>query len=527
MKITANIFSRYHDVLNQLTIAVVVTDKTGVVIYTNQTALTMFERASLKDVKLTELLKAPCIEEVKRVHHPLDRLDRIKTTGQKVINNYAPFLDEKGRLQGILLSIETAKSFQDRERAIHDTDLEKEIFEQLLVSSQHEFRVLLADQQVWLTSKHWDEVIRQASPYMISLANQQATEVLTSRREKKETTLPTTAAKTDKVQLISRPLQRNGKLLGCMQYVLTDPSHEWRSELELAKKVIRKIEKTEQIKDIAGEHHVVEIAREQARLYAKMDTTIVIRGDKGTGKKMLARAIHQASRQAIHPFIIQHFSQMEDHSVSKLKENMEFGTIYFHIDEGLSKQKQMQLLHFLQEQKSVRCIFGTEKLLIPELWHAPLYEYLQSYQMMLPALQERLEDMETLVEVFVQQMNLQFGFTIKSVDQQVLTYWKGLNWPGNVAQLRQTVEQTIWNLDVSDHVITVDHLPGETYSAQQLQQTERPSLQNAMDQFEQNYIYETLEAHHFNKTQTAKALGVSVRNLYYKMDKYQMDRGVT
>ncbi|MBM7675081.1 AAA-type ATPase lid domain-containing protein [Gracilibacillus alcaliphilus] len=523
MNITANIFFKYQDVLERLTVGVIITNKDGLIQFANEEAKSLLKLHELENMSIADVIEEPCMVEVKQLHKHIERVDKIKQTQQSIIIEYAPYLHENGTLQGMMLTFETTDHVQEQERMINNSDLEKEVFQHLLVNYQHEFRVLLPDQTEWLVSEHWQEVNQQTSIYFADLADQQAKDVLKSRREKSQVLLPANSMTAERVQLVSRPLQNNGKLLGCLQYLIIDSSHDTVTELQMMKRLVRKLEKTETIEDIVGSSHMINIAREQAKLYAKMSDSIIIRGDKGTGKQMLAQAIHQQSDRFAHPFIPFFVSKLNEATFIELTQEAKDGTVYLQVDEIPDIERQKELYRFLKETTQVRLLFGTESIWSPREWYLPLYESLQTFQIVLPPLKERLEDLDDLVADIVAQYNRQLQRDIRSVDPQVIDYWKSLEWPGNIAQLQQTLEHIIWQMSITEKVVRIEHIQQEPLDLPAVTADETLSLQAAMDQYEKNYIYEMLKKHQFNKTKTAKALGVSIRNLYYKMEKYQMD----
>jgi len=115
---------------------------------------------------------------------------------------------------------------------------------------------------------------------------------------------------------------------------------------------------------------------------------------------------------------------------------------------------------------------------------------------------------------------------IDEIDHAVLDYWKNKEWTHNLSQFEQELEAIIEKCDIFTDTITTDHIHDMQESIRNFNsEKDKIPLQLALDQFEKEYIQDALQSNQFNKTKTAKALDVSVRNLYYKMDKYNMDRG--
>ncbi len=531
MKITANILDRSDHLFHNLPIGLILINKNDKINYINQVAHEMFDfDGDMLNTSIDALFENASTTDVKQLHHHIETHDTISRNGKQVITRYSPYLSEQGELLGIIILIEPLTTFHERVSHLTDIDLFQGILQELL-NSHARFRVVLVDHSEWLISEHWWDEILNVSPYADKWVHKLAKTAMETRRVIKEI-FQDDNIMSNHMEIISKPIQINGKLIGCMQFLNTGRLNESEQELEFAKKIIRKLEKTYQIDDIIGESPAINIAREQAKLYARMETPILIRGEKGTGKYMLARVIHSLSEKYSYPFLRCNFSTLA--ALNDLDTKLEYllrsgrnGTVYFYINEKLPNDKQMKLLEFVNNSQGIRVIFGTSLALTSEYWDHSFYDLIQRYQITLPALKDRKDDMYLLVDTLLAKLNRQYHTTISKVDSKVIEYWQQCDWPGNIAQLENTLENLVLQSDIFTNDISKNQLKNVDLKENNHEHTANSNLtlQTAIDQFEKNHIMLALQQNAFNKTKTAKSLGVSVRNLYYKMDKYKIERG--
>ncbi|WP_208588272.1 AAA-type ATPase lid domain-containing protein [Gracilibacillus suaedae] len=531
MKITANMLDRYDHLFHNLPVGLLLVDKNDNISYLNKSAQDiLYLNGDISNISINELLENATTIDVKQMHDPLEKCDVIKKNGKQVVTRYSPYLSEQGELLGVILLVEPLTRFHERVSQLTNIDLVEGVLRELR-NSYTKFRVVLVDHSEWLSSDCWWNELRTISRHADKWVHRLAEIAMKTRREIRET-FQDNKIMSNHIEIISKPIQRNGKLIGCVQFLNADKLMDSEQELQFAKKIIRKLEKTYRIDDIIGKSPAINIAREHAKLYAKMRTPILIRGEKGTGKYMLARVIHALSDRYSHPFIRCNFSALASSSnlsteLERVLQSGRNGTVYFYMDEIITKEKQEQLFEFVNNTDELRVIFGSSQALLSEHWKNSLYDMIQRYQITLPALSERQEDIYLLVDMLLAKLNRQYHTNISKVDKEVIEYWKKCEWSGNIAQLERTLEKLVLEADVFTNVITKEQL--KKNDLKEPHHVQRASfnmpLQTAIDQFEKDYILLALQQQDFNKTKTAKSLGVSVRNLYYKMDKYNIDRG--
>lgn len=235
-------------------------------------------------------------------------------------------------------------------------------------------------------------------------------------------------------------------------------------------------------------------AVEMAKIFAPSKATILIQGESGTGKRMLARAIHEWSPRCKGPFEICTAHERDEHALgselfgvssteqggqikhSRL-EYCEGGTLYLDDLCALPPRLQLKLLEFIQAgtfereegfdkiSADVRLIVGTTKPIAPlveaGLFRQDLYYTLSSKAIELPALRERMEDFYSLTMLFVAFYSRQNGASITNLSKDAMNYLSSYSWPGNIHELRNVIERAVLLCcsDIKKHTINMQHLP--------------------------------------------------------------------
>ncbi len=156
-----------------------------------------------------------------------------------------------------------------------------------------------------------------------------------------------------------------------------------------------------------------------------------------------------------------------------------------------------------------------------------LYYRINRYPISIPPLRQRKEDIEALSIRLIEKINQDYGRNVKGLTPNALRALSAYSWPGNVRELENVLGRAMIFLEPHMERIEQQHLPvfeselnDKNGTQSDFPDVEGEKLSQAVEKFEAHIIQKTLEKHKFNRTKTAKALGVSIRNLYYKMDKY-------
>lgn len=358
------------------------------------------------------------------------------------------------------------------------------------------------------------------------------------------------------------PIIVDGQLKGSVG-IIHDMSEirELTTELQRAKERIRTLEAKYNFDDIVGRSEEMLIAIEQARIAAKTPATVLLRGESGTGKELFAHAIHNESGRKYNHFIRVNCAAIseslleselfgyEEGAFSGAKrggkkgyfEEANNGSIFLDEIGELSLSTQAKLLRVLQEREiirvggtkpisiQVRIIAATNKNLEQEIrkgnFREDLFYRLNRIPIYIPPLRSRLEDIPLLCDHLIKKINHDYGRNVEGITNEVAELLKRYAWPGNVRELENILGRAIIFMDYSENRIDIKHLSKLGYNFQKNQEQDHPNeaslpLYTLVENFEKRIISHILHKHRGNKTKTAKELGVSIRTLYYKMEKY-------
>ncbi len=360
------------------------------------------------------------------------------------------------------------------------------------------------------------------------------------------------------------PVIVDGKLKGSVG-VLHDISEvqSLTNELKRARQIIRNLEAKYTFKDIIGTSPEMKIALEQAKVGARTPATVLLRGASGTGKELFAHAIHNESDRKHYKFIRVNCAAIaetileselfgyEEGAFSGAKrggkkgffEEANNGSIFLDEIGELSLHMQAKLLRVLQENEIVR-VGGTtpitidvrviaatnvnlEKAIMAKTFREDLYYRLNRLPIFIPSLKERLSDLPLLTKHIITKINQDYGRDVQKISEDAITHLNYYHWPGNIRELENVIGRAMIYMGIQEKTIQQSHLPhlgNQEWksSFSPALQTSSPSLPQAMEEYERNYITQVYEQNDYNKTKTAKSLQISIRNLYYKMEKHQI-----
>jgi len=306
---------------------------------------------------------------------------------------------------------------------------------------------------------------------------------------------------------------------------------------------------------IIGDSPAMRQLREQIAMAAPTNGRVLIYGENGTGKELVARSIHALSRRRPGPFVEVNCAAIPEELIeSELFghvrgaftgavanhpgkfELADGGTLFLDEIGDMSLKTQAKVLRVLQEQVvhrvgatsgvrvDVRVIAATNKDLPAEIqtgrFREDLYFRLNVIPISVPALRERDADIPALAEHFLAQLSREYGRRPKALDATSMAALRRYAWPGNVRELRNLLERLM--IMVPGDVVAAGQLglPGgegiEAADPDEAGASVAP-LHVARERFERAYILRALAAQQGNMTRTAEALGVERSNLYKKM----------
>jgi transcriptional regulator with PAS, ATPase and Fis domain len=363
-------------------------------------------------------------------------------------------------------------------------------------------------------------------------------EVIQTRRDAEITIQTDTLCLTVK----STPIMVDGKLKGCLQILHNETeTAQLKKELQQTKAIIRGLEQSFQFDDFIYQSPSMNFAIEQAKLAAGSKQVIFIRGEEGTGKFMLANAIHNWSENKFHLFkrIYPQKNREQLRAFLSTMNSLSKGTVYLENITCLSIAEQTSLLNRLkklaQEEKkpSFRLIVSSpiklEKALMAGDFLEELYDELMKSNIYLPPLRERKEDIYLLAKHFLIELNKENGRWITEIDPEAQKALKNYGYTRNILELKAILQLSVIQAREEDSVLKVEHLAlPQVIKKQQAEFQEDANIENQplsdlVEKYEKVIIEQTLRKLDGNKTLTAKTLGLSVRNLYYKLDKYHLN----
>jgi two-component system nitrogen regulation response regulator NtrX len=325
------------------------------------------------------------------------------------------------------------------------------------------------------------------------------------------------------------------------------------SRLERENRALR--ERLERGQEIVGKSPLIDELRAQIATAAPTNGRVLIHGENGSGKELVARAIHALSARRDGPFVEVNCAAIPEElieselfghergaftgAVARRRGKFELadqGTIFLDEVGDMSLKTQAKVLRVLEEQAFER-VGGKETIRVdvrvltasnqnlPDLiaqgrFREDLFYRLSVIPIEVPPLRQRKEDIPPLVEHFIALFSGENGKRPKTVSVEALAYFLSYDWPGNVRELRNMVERLV--IMAPRDVIGPEDLPpplrlreagaGETQKDK--------TLKVAREAFERAYILSELNAHEWNMTRTAEKLGIERSHLYRKLKAY-------
>jgi DNA-binding NtrC family response regulator len=346
-----------------------------------------------------------------------------------------------------------------------------------------------------------------------------------------------------------------------MEVVLKRSLERRRLEVEL-QNLKEQISETFRYENIIGRSGAIQEVLRLVGRVAATTATVLIWGQTGTGKELVARAIHQNSSRKDKPMVKLNcagipeglleselfgfekgaFTGAVERKLGKF-ELADQGTIFLDEIGDMNPGAQAKILRILQEMEferlggikpikiDVRVIAATNRDLTEAvkqgMFREDLFHRLNLFSIRMPALRQRVEDIPILAEHFLKEANARFERSIRSISAETMTHLMNYEWPGNVRELKNTIERSV--LITDGDVLTSKFLPShitkhvsdQTLPAAPLEMDLATTLRNV----ERQLIIDSLERADGVQRKAAKFLGVTERVLWYKIKKLQIDVG--
>ncbi len=321
--------------------------------------------------------------------------------------------------------------------------------------------------------------------------------------------------------------------------------------------------KVQQKFELVGQSLAMQRLRQLIETAGPTNSRVLIGGENGTGKELVARAIHMHSARAEHPFVAVNCAAIPETLIESelfghergsftgataMKrgqfEQADGGTLFLDEIGDMSLSTQAKVLRVLEEQQftrvggtklmkvDVRVLAASNKDLGEEIqqgrFREDLYYRLNVVPIVVPPLRERSEDIPALVSHFMNVHAEEQGLRLKEVSQDAMTVLQRYDWPGNIRELRNLVERLLimvpgFVIEASQVIISLQGrvggagAPSGSQAVSPLLTKTYDSLRDARNAFEKEYIARKLREHHWNISRTAEDLKIERSHLHRKI----------
>lgn len=287
------------------------------------------------------------------------------------------------------------------------------------------------------------------------------------------------------------------------------------------------------------------------------DSRVLITGENGTGKELVARAIHEASPRRERAFIEVNCAAIPNELIESelfghLKgsftgavadrpgkfELADGGTLFLDEVGDMSLSAQAKVLRVLQEgvvtriggsrpqQVDVRVLAATNKVVAEEIaegrFREDLYYRLNVVPILVPSIRQRRDDIPELIAHFVEQLAGRGGIPVRTFTSEAIEKLRNRTWPGNVREIRNAIERLL--ILAKGNAVT-GHDVERLIPTMAVPVDENAGLGRSLVDAERAQIVQALEKYDWNIAETARALAMQRSNLYKKIEKYQINRG--
>lgn len=309
--------------------------------------------------------------------------------------------------------------------------------------------------------------------------------------------------------------------------------------------------------NIIGKSKIMKEIFDLIQSVANARSTVMITGASGTGKEMVARAIHFASNRAQNPFIKLNCAALPENLVEAELFGYEKGAFTdakktnrgrFELADGgtllldeiseMPLNLQSKLLRVIQEREFERVgssqtisvdvrIIATSNRNLKEyisqgLFREDLFYRLNVIPIYLPPLADRKEDIPALTQHFIEKYNVENGRSISKIDESVMRMFLRYHWPGNVRELENMLERAV--VTCKSDILTDDDFPTELALGPVADDLPPLKVPMKLEEGSKYLILKTLEKFNGNKTKAAEALGITTRTIRNKLAEYQMEQ---
>ncbi|RAL26546.1 sigma 54-interacting transcriptional regulator [Thermoflavimicrobium daqui] len=491
--------------------------------------------------------------------------------GRAIVTNRVPVKDRTGKVSGAVSVFRDVSELQHLTEQLTDLEDMKSLLQAIIDSSDDAISVVDAEGKgilinpayTRLTGLSAEEVIGKPADVDISEGESMHMQVLKTKKPVRGVQLKVGPHRKEVVVNVA-PIVINHELKGSVG-ILHDTSEikQLYRDLEKARRIIRTLEAKYTFDDIVAVSENMKMAIDLAKQAATTRATVLLRGESGTGKELFAHAIHNASSRKYNQFVRVNCAAISESLLESelfgyeegaftgakrggkkgLFEEANGGTLFLDEIGELKPSIQAKLLRVLQEKEvtrvggtksisvDVRIIAATnvylEKAIQEKRFREDLYYRLNVVPIHIPPLRLRLDDLYELSIYLIKKLNQEYGRSVEDIAMEALGMLAEYTWPGNVRELENVLGRAIIHMALNEKVIQCIHLPtlelsSSHYRPQKNTRIYDKSLKQILADVEKEYITEVYMDCGKNKTETARRLNISVRSLYYKLEKYGM-----
>ncbi len=568
-------------ILNSTNDAIIAVDRDEKITLFNRAAekITGYPASEVLNNKVGDFIKETRLPEI--LKNGESELNRRQALGNTIIiTNRIPVTDEEGIIIGAVAIFRDITEMADLNYEIYQLNEMQSMLEAIFNATQDAISVcdekgmvvMVNPAYTDLTGLKEEEIIGKHTLNDIVEGKSVHLEVLNTKKAAKRTRLRVGKHKREVISSAA-PIIVDGILKGSVG-VLHDVTDikSLTKELTEAKKIIRKLEAKYTFDDIIGDDEKMFQVLQKAKKAGITPVTVLLRGESGTGKELFAHSIHNLSDRKYNQFVRVNCAAISESLLESelfgyeegaftgarkggkigLFEEAHGGTIFLDEIGEIPVSTQVKLLRVLQEKEimrvggtkpipiDVRVIAATnahlEDLMRKGKFREDLYYRLNVFPIVIPPLRDRKADLYPLVMYLVKKFNLEYGRNVNEISEEALNHLKRYNWPGNVRELQNFIGRTLVNIKYQERLILKKHLPkffdnddggispNENTPEEEvvIQEELLKPLKEILAEEEKKVIDRTLQRMNGNRSATAKALGLSLRNLYYKMEKYKL-----
>ncbi|GAA4709689.1 sigma 54-interacting transcriptional regulator [Brevibacillus fulvus] len=562
----------YQTMLNSTHDGIIGVNAEGIITLFNSAAQRLFglEAKQVLGTKASTTIPNTRLHIVLQTGEPELNQEQVLPNRTRIITNRVPVRNLQGKIIGAIAVFRDITEIMALAEEVTDLKELKSMLQAIIQSSDEAISVVDANgiglminpAYTRLTGLSQDDVIGKPATVDISEGESMHLQVLKTKKPVRGVPMKLGPKRKDVIVNVA-PVIVDGILRGSVGVIHDISEFKTLSEeLEKARSIIRTLEAKYTFEEIIGQSEPMKTALLQAKRVAVTPATVMLRGESGTGKELFAHAIHNASDRKYHQFIRVNCAAISESLLESelfgyeegaftgakrggkrgLFEEANGGTIFLDEIGELSVSTQAKLLRVLQEKEivrvggskpiaiDVRIIAAThvnlESAIQEGRFREDLYYRLHVVPIHIPPLRQRLSDIEPLARHILHRLNLDYGRSVEAVAPEAMKLLGSYHWPGNVRELENILGRAMINMKYSETVILAAHLPALSAKATEPSAAglppDRPnqSLKAALEETEKLLIKRQLEAVQGNRTEAAKRLGISIRALYYKMEKF-------